>query len=356
MVQDQQIELEILRQFPGRVVLAERDGTIHLGRNYAIYRTGDDGLTWTKVASMPRSPARRMAEWSRLACRLLRQEVRALVRLSDGTYVAANRQGVFHGREGDAVMTRSRIEEGEVRLMPPMRLSVGPGDLVLWGEYGCPGELRTVRLFASRDRGRSFQVVQTLEAGTVYHIHNIFYDEHLDHFWVLAGDHGNAAGIGCLSADLQRFEWFVRGEQCYRAVAIFDFGDRLVYATDTETEKNGLISLDKATGKSERLRDFEGSCIYACQYGGLYAITTAVEPSEVNLSNWASLWLSRDGEHWSCAYRARKDRWNADYFQFGSLVLPSGVTDREVILFSGQAVEGLDGRTAVARLVPGASL
>ena len=67
--------------------------------------------------------------------RLLRQEVRALVVLSDGACVAANRQGVFHCRPGDRVMRPSRWEEDGTAPMPPMRIGTGPDDRVLWGEY-----------------------------------------------------------------------------------------------------------------------------------------------------------------------------------------------------------------------------
>lgn len=351
-----EVELEIVRQFPGRAVLAQRDGTLHVGRNYDVLRSSDAGRSWTRVTSLPRSPWRRAAELSRLACRLLRQEVRALAQLSDGSYVAANREGVFHGRAGDPVMRRSQVEEAGVRLMPPMRIGVGPDDVVVWGEYGSARGPRPVRLYASRDRGRSFQVVHALEAGDVLHVHNVVYDRSLDHYWVLAGDHDAEPGIGRLSSDLARFEWFVKGEQRYRAVEVFDLGDRLVYATDTEMETNGLMSLDKSSGRIERHQEFDGSCIYACRYGGLYALTTTVEPSAVNHSRWVSLWLSRDGLKWKRAYRTRKDRWSADYFQFGSLVLPSGATDDETVFFSGQAVTGIDGRTAVGRLTQGQAL
>jgi hypothetical protein len=346
--------LELVRRTPGRVVLAESSGTIHLGRGYDVLRSDDAGASWTRVVSVARSPWRRAAETSRLASRLIRQEVRALARLTDDGYVAASREGVFWGRGGDAVMVRSEVEAGDQNLLPPMRLTVGPGDVVLWGEYGSPRGRRPIRLYASRDRGRSFEVVQTLEAGSVMHIHNLVWDPTLRHYWVLAGDHGHEPGIGRLSEDLQSFEWYVKGEQRWRAVALFDFGDHLVYATDTEVETNALIRLHKTSGRAEQLRDFEGSCIYACRYGGFYALTTTVEPSSVNHSRFADLWLSRDGERWSCAFRARKDRWNADYFQFGSLVLPTGATEAETIFFSGQAVEGLDGVTAVARVAPGA--
>jgi len=292
-----------------------------------------------------------VAEWSRLACRLIRHEIRALARLSDGTFVAANRQGLYHGRAGDEAFVPSHAEAGDLPLMPPMRISLGPNDTVLFGEYGSGGG-RAVRLYASHDRGHSFQIVHTLEKGSVLHVHNLVYDARLDHYWVLAGDHDHEPGIGILSADLRDFEWFLKGKQVYRAVELFDLGDRLVYATDTEMEQNGLISLDKASGSHERLRDFPGSCIYACRFGGLYAIATSVEPSPVNHGLDATLWVSRNAEDWSEVYRARKDAWSADYFQFGSIVLPVGHSGRETLLFSGQAVKGIDGRACTARLAP----
>lgn len=352
---EETVELEILRQSRGRAVLAEPGGDLHLGRIYRIYHSGDLGRSWQPVARLPMSPWRRLASASRLTCRLLRQEVRALVRLDDGAYVAANREGVFYSEPADPALRPSEVESGESPVRPPMRLTVGPGGVVLWGEYTSARPARAIRLFASRDSGRSFDCIHTLEAGSVLHVHNIVWDPHLEHYWVLAGDHDREPGIGMLSSDLLRFEWFVKGEQRYRAVVVFDFGDRLIYATDTEREPNGLIVLDKATGKTERVREFDGSCIYGCRFGGLYAITTTVEPG-VNRSPWASLWLSRDALHWKRAWRARKDRWNPDLFQFGSLVLPAGSSRDETIFFSGQAVAGLDDRTVVARLAPGAEL
>jgi len=345
--------IRLARELPGRVVLAEGDGTLHLGRNAEILRSADDGRTWSRVSALPRSPLRRAAERSRLACRLLRHEIRALVRLSDDRYVAGSRDGIFFGRGGDAVLGPCAVEGGPY--LAPMRLTRGPGDTVVWGEYVGRRPTRTIRVFASRDGGQSFQPVHTFELGSVFHVHNILWDERLHHYWVLAGDHGAEPGIGRLSADLQRFEWLVKGEQRYRAVGAFDLGDRLVYATDTELETNGLISLDKVTGRAERLRDFDGSCIYACRFGGLYALSTTVEPSAVNRSEWATLWLSRDAERWWPGFRARKDRWPPRYFQFGSIVLPAGESEREVVVFSGQAVEGLDGRTAVGTAAPGAA-
>jgi hypothetical protein len=345
-----EIELEEIRRAPGRLILAEPPGTLWAGRHTALMRSDDDGASWWRASSLPRSPLRRLAEASRLACRLLRHEVRALLHLADGRLIGASREGVFHGREGDARLQPSEVVVGALPLLPPMRLGGGPDGAVVFGEYG-DGRRRPIRLFASRDGGRRFEPVARFDAGVVAHIHNVSYDAQRGHYWVLAGDRDAEPGIGMLSADLGRFEWFVKGEQRFRAVVLFDLGDRLLYGTDSEVERNGLISLDKASGRTERLRDFEGSCIYGCRYGGILALTTTVEPSSVNRYDRSCLWLSRDGERWTRAWEARKDRWSSDYFQYGSLVLPVGATDREVVAWSGQAVEGIDGATVFA--VPG---
>lgn len=340
-------DLEELQRVRGRALLLEADGTVYASRAYAIHRSQDGGASWERVASVPRPAWRRLAEPSRLACRLLRQEIRALVRLSDGTLVAACKLGVFHGR-GGALEPSAIAGEGAL-LQYPMRLAVGPGDVVVWGEYVAPRRLRPVRVFASRDGGRSFTAVHTFAAGEIVHVHNVQWDATGGHWWVLAGDHGAEPGIGRLSADFARFEWLVKGEQRYRAVSLFDCGDRLVYATDTERERNAVIALDRRTGASERLCELEGSSLYACRAGPWYAISTSVEPSAVNPSPFAELWLSRDGERWRRVLRARKDRWHPGYFQYGSLILPAGESGRDVLWLSGQALAGLDGRTLAVR-------
>ena len=342
------MRLSVTQRSRGRALLARPDGTLYAAQHLAIVRSRDDGASWERVTALPRDPLRRVAELSRLACRLLRHEVRALAELPGDRLVAANRRGLFSGRAGDALLAPSRVADGGLAVLPPLCIGVGP-DAVVFGEYGSPRE-RPMRLFASRDGGASFEAVHAFAPGEILHVHNLVFDAALDHYWVLTGDFDAQPGIGRLSRDLARFEWFVRGEQRFRAVEVFDCGDRLVYATDTQLEENALVSLDKRTGRAERLRPFEGSCIYACRFGPWFAITTTVEPSAVNPSRDATLQVSRDLETWHCALRARKDRWHADYFQFGSLVLPRGASGRPVVALSGQAVSGLDGCLVVGAI------
>ncbi len=329
--------LQVENTCHGRVLHVTRQGTIYVGRSYAIYRSTDDGQTWELAARAPCPLARRPIQLSRMASRALRHEIKAFLELSNATYVATTRLGIFYGRPGDATLKPSLIHDGGggLPMKPPMCLSAGPDDRVLCGEYWANKGRREVRVYASDDRGRSFDVAHVFEAGCIKHVHNLIYDKQADHYWVLVGDHGEEPGIGRLSADLRSFDWLVKGKQEYRAVCLFDGGDHLIYGTDSEMAPNAVIRMDKATGRTERLAELSGSCIHACQFGNVRALTTSVEPSSVNSTRHATLWLSWDGEQWRQVYQAEKDRWHPTYFQFGSIVLPRGESSREVIPFSG---------------------
>ncbi|MCP4248464.1 MAG: hypothetical protein GY778_15560 [bacterium] len=342
------LKLTLQDSGPGRAVYVGRDGALYVGRKYAIFRSTDDGQSWTELTRIPCSAGRGLVSPLRLACRLLRHEVRALVVLLDGSCVASNREGVFYAAADERQMRPCRLPAGGVGRAPPMRLGQGPGGRVLWGEYfGNPGR-REVCVCVSDDGGRTFEIAHVFRAGQVRHVHNIVYDQGGHHYWVTTGDFDTEPGIGVLSADLRDFTWLVRGEQRYRAVDLFDLGDHLVYGTDTELERNRIICLNKSDGRVESLMELEGSCIHACRFGRWFALSTTVERSAVNTSREAVLWLSPDGERWHGGYRASKDRWHEKYFQYGSIVLPQGASDRDTILFSGQALKGIDGQVLVA--------
>jgi hypothetical protein len=343
--------LTIERTSVGRAVTVQRDGALYAGRGYHIYRSHDDGAAWTFVTCMPGAPARRLAATCRMGARLLRHEVRALGVLSDRAVVAANREGVFHAGPGEPRMRRAEVDEGDQPLFPPMTVTVGPGDRILWGEYDSKtAHGKPVRLYVSDDKGRTYQIARVFEGGSILHIHNLIFDPALRKYWLLAGDHNHEPGIGLLSEDLKNFDWLVKGEQRFRAVDVFDFGDHFIYGMDSEREQNWIVALDKKSGRIERIAEIEGSCIYSCRFGNWYVLSTTVEPSRVNSATAAGLWASRDGHNWSRVFQAEKDIWPHRLFQYGSLVLPRGASPNDTVFFSGQAVRGWDGKLVIGRI------
>ena len=344
--------LKILHTLPGRAVGLADNGAIHIGRKYRLWGCDLIGRQ-SLLAQVPCPLPRKLIEPSRLACRLLRHEIRAFFILSDGTKIIATRQGLYHCRGDDLMARRAVLPNMDPPIRSPMTITCDSQDRVLWGEYWGNPDLRSVRLFVSHDKGRSYEPFFTFPPGQIKHVHNIVEDPHDNCYWVLVGDHFQQSGIARLSKDLKSLDWLVKGEQKYRAVCLFPLPDRLVYATDSEKEPDYICSLDKAAGKWKKICDIPGSCIYAARFGKWYAIGTTSEYFDFETigSQMATLWVSSDCDNWQQVFAADKDIWNKKHFQFGSIILPRGQWDNDTVVFSGQAVKQYDNVTCIAEVV-----
>lgn len=138
--------------------------------------------------------------------------------------------------KNETILQRAEIPLLDPPVIGPSNITFTSDEKVLWGEYWGNPNLRAVRIFASHDKGRSYEPVWEFKPGEIKHVHNIVEDTHGDCYWVLVGDHFKQSGIGRLSKDLKQFDWLVKGEQKYRAVYVFPLADRLVYTTDSEKE------------------------------------------------------------------------------------------------------------------------
>jgi len=342
----------VLRGCRGRALYADGQGALYRSLHYRIHCSRDDGLSWQFVGAVPRPLRRKLIEPVRLFCRMVRHEVRGLLTLSDGALIVAVRSGVYHGRPGQRRLERATTDADAEDIRFPTTISAGPGDRIVWGEYWGNHGRREVRVMVSTDRGRSYQTAYVFAPREIRHVHSLQYDPAQRGYWLFAGDHGEEPGIGLLAEDFSRFDWLVKGHQKYRAVCAFDRGDHLVYGTDTELMTNGIYRLEKASGRLELLSEIGGSCIYATRCGSYDLVSSTVEriKGEGRFSRDATLYASADGDRWQPVYAAAKDGLSYKYFQFGSLVLPRGQSPRNVVMFSGQAVRGIDGRTLIAEL------
>lgn len=332
----------IKRVGAGRALTVTSDGTFYRSISNTIYRSVDSGNSWQPVFYIPCSFKRRLAQVSRLTCRLLRHEVKSLL-INGNSAVACNKEGIFYARAGNYRMKASKIFDVGVPFKSPMCLTAGSGGRIVWGEYFSNPDRREIRIFVSDDDGRTFDVASVISQSTIRHIHNIVYDQKKNHYWLLSGDFGEEAGIGILSTDFKHFDWLVRGKQCFRAVNLFDFGDYLIYGTDTELEQNKIMRIEKKTGRFETIMTLRGSCLHGCRFGELYVLSTTVEPAHKSCQPYADLVASRDGIIWQTLYTACKDRWNGIFFQYGSLVLPRNcASEKEIVFFSGQALIDID--------------
>lgn len=332
-----------IRSCPGRALWVTSGGTLYASRRLEIHRSLDRGRTWELDARVATPSWRRLACAARLGARLLRQDVQAFVVTPDGARLAVGPDGIHRADAGSAEMRRIfELQRGS----RPIHLTSHPSGRVLFGEYGDNAERREVHLYVSDD-GRRFDVGHTLPAGEARHVHNLLWDDEIGAYWLLVGDYGREPGIGLLDADLSHVTWVVRGSQQVRAVGAIVERGAILFGTDTETEANHIVRLEKSTGRMTVLREISGTSLYAGRYGSWRMLSTCVEPSPVHTDRSARLYASPDGENWSEAAALPKDAWSPRFFQFGTLVLPKAEAGAPLAMVAGQAVAGLDDRLRV---------
>ena len=335
----------------GRVLGFSQNDTVYVGAKHFLLEV--DPRT-SQVLDKKRIPANfwyRQCSVSRLWCRLMRYEIKAFGTIPDGNVIAATKRGIYYGQQGVPFMEPARISPVGRGIHFPMALLVDRQSRVLWGEYWGNSDRQEVHIFLSEDSGCSYEPVKTFSPGQIRHVHGIWQDPYDQGYWVLTGDENCESGIGWLSGDLRNFEWLIHGSQHCRTVCIFIFKDKLIYATDTEKDYNYIFSCDRQTGKVEKVADIPGSCIYGCRFGKWYVVSTTVEDFAKFETNLATLWISQDGLDWKQVWQVEKDIWHKKYFQYGSIVLPRTPWDRDQIVFSGQALKGIDNKVFVADIV-----
>lgn len=335
----------------GRVLSIRSPNILYVGYKHRIYRTVDFGDNWQLVGILPASLICKCSGWFRPLQRLLRYELRSFAVSGEDLMLAASREGVFWGQGEKVRFERTQLPNCNRAIYSPMSITCDSKGRFIWGEYKSNPVRDAVGIYVSLDGGKSHRLIHEFAAGDVRHVHQIIEDPFEDGYWVLTGDEDRESGIGWLSRDFKDFDWLVHGSQRYRAVVAFPFEDYLVYATDTEKDYNFIYRCDRATGKTEKICDIPGSCIYGCRFGKWYVISTTVERFHKFKTNLATLWVSQDGLKWQQVWEAQKDIWPKKYFQYGSIVLPRSGWDCDEIVFSGQALKGVDNKVYVAKLV-----
>jgi phosphoribosyl-AMP cyclohydrolase len=217
-----------------------------------------------------------------------------------------------------------------------------PSGRIYWGEYFDNRARAEVHIYASLDRGRTWQVAYTFPAGSIRHVHNIVYDRWGDCLWILTGDEGAECKVLRASCDLGSVEVVLAGNQQARAVAAIPTQKGLYLSTDTPFEKNHVYRLDRAAGKVEPIGALSSSSIYGCQVGEALFFSTMIEPSSVNPGREVQIVGSRGGTNWQVLARWKKDKLPMRYFQYGNAFLPDGENSTNYLAATTIAVEADD--------------
>lgn len=283
-----------------------------------------------------------------LTRRLFRAEITHLYHFQRDMWMCIAKKGIFRYNDESKLFEKCcDIEKGS----RPMNLCQAKDGTIYYGEYCFNPVQKPMRIFQSKDNGDTWTVAYEFKQGEINHIHGIFNDPYTDRIWVATGDEDSACIFGYTEDGFKTFVKEYSGSQQYRVCVPMFTPNEIIYATDTHYEKNYIRSINRESGEVRDLQSIQGSGIYAVQlYDGKMLVSTTVEPSIVNKDQWSHLWYSEDGHQWKEIDRYKKDLWHIRYFQFGSIRFPNYEEDCDYLVYTGRALKGLDGKTAIVSM------
>jgi hypothetical protein len=341
------VELREIRSWQGIRVLAWDGGSLYGARGYKLLRleatkfgpvSPGDASVWEFVARFRPSWWRTLSSRAALSSRLARDGFHALAVLEDQTMIAAAPGAIVTRVRGGAKFNIThRIHRGT----RPLHICAVPGGNIYWGEYFDNRERAEVHIYASTDRGQSWQVAHTFPAGAIRHVHNIVYDRYADCLWVLTGDEGGECKILRAGRDLRDLQVILEGNQQARAAAAIPTPDAVYLSTDTPFEQNHILRLAR-TGQVCHVAELPSSSIYGCPTANALFFSTMAEPSSVNTTREVHLAASADGASWQTVGSWQKDALPMRYFQYGNMILPDGKNTTSYLAATTVAVKHRD--------------
>lgn len=314
-------------------------------KGYNLYRLKTNDGKWERYAHINDGVNSILALFP-IVRRLVRAEITKCYRINDGTELCIARKGIFRREAND-----KKFEKvfDVVRGSRPMNVCEDTDGSLYFGEYFANMEKKSVHIYKSTDKGKSWNVCYTFPEGNINHIHGIFLDPFTNRMWFATGDRKNECIIGNTEDGFNTVTEVFRGGQDYRSCVLFFYKDFIVYGTDSQYQKNVLKCFDRQTLEIKVLQELQGPVIKGTQIGDIAMISTDVEPSDVNKDKNAYLWITRDGLHWEELYHAEKDWLNPTLFQFGVFDLPQYSKDYTgaKLYATGKALKGCDGDTLV---------
>lgn len=135
---------------------------------------------------------------------------------------------------------------------------------LLFGEYFMNRDRTNVRLYASKDNGRSWRVAHKFPPGQIRHVHAIQQDPYTKMAWICTGDTDNESMVAWTSDGGKTFNPIGQGSQIWRACQLVFTKEALYWGTDTgNSAVSGLYRWSRKTHELTKLADIPGAVLYA---------------------------------------------------------------------------------------------
>ncbi|MDH3531238.1 MAG: hypothetical protein OEQ28_16890 [Acidobacteriota bacterium] len=295
-------------------------GEYYLSKRNTIFRSEDLSLPFETVAKIGAPAWKEKASLSRLAQRLLRFQVTNVIPLSNGDLFVTFDKSVGIIRKGAYTPL-----DGLKRPARVLRSACGTdkSGKVYFGEYLANDDRGEMSVYEYSTGAATLEIAYTFPAGTIKHIHGLYFDEFTNAIFCLTGDVDAECRILRSFDGCRTFETVGEGDESWRAVSLQFDADSLFYGTDAEFRANHIYKVDRNTLEREQIGEVSGTVFYSKKVGDDIFFATTAENAPSQKENVAAIFhLAADGVLSELA-SFRKDRWHPTYFQFGTIHFPA---------------------------------
>jgi len=335
------LKLVIQKEVPNMLVHWIDHKEIWTSSNYTLYRSKDEGITYSKLVDLKVSSLMRLLGKSRLIARGLRLGVRDLRILKSGTILVIADRKIFRSKNGGFQVVHS-FQNG----LGPLRegwCEDDKGNCYL-GEYFLNDKRDTpVNLLKSADDGQTWETIHFFQR--IRHIHCVQYDPFSRKIWMGTGDRDDECHISFSEDEGKTWTEIGSGDQMFRAVSLLFTEDWVYWGSDASTRQNYIYRYARKSGEIERLTAVDGPVHYSTmlENGIMLFATTAEGNSEGKSAEWdnkAHIWASENGSRWEDLISWEKDIYPY-ILGYGRVFFAHGQY-RDSVYFTTQSVKKVD--------------
>jgi hypothetical protein len=182
---------------------------------------------------------------------------------------------------------------------------------VVFGEYFDNKERAEVRLYSSKDDGKTWHVKYAFEPRKIRHIHAVQQDPYRAKAWILTGDGNEESMIAWTDDGGKTLNPIGKGNQRWRVTQLAFSENALFWGADTRnTDESGIYRWDRKTHRVAKLAGKTGVIMYATRLaGGTIVMSASVEKTNRKKNAKTRIWILLDGRQvYSLAFGERANR------------------------------------------------
>ena len=253
--------------------------------------------------------------------RLMRQSFYNVIPLKSGAYF------VSYGRQLGLIKDKEYIPftfiERSFRVLRSAAAIDARGN-IFFGEYSSNDDRIPVKIYRYSQDDNKLKIIHEFEAGSIRHVHGIYYDNYSKSLFCLCGDIGNENRILRSIDEFKTISQVGGGDESWRAVSVLFTEKYFYYGMDAEHTDNFIIRVDKTDYSRKKIGKINGPVYYSYKHNNIlfFAVTAELCPSQPD--KYASLYTVDLKDRMERVLDIKKDFFSVKYFLPGSFYFPAG--------------------------------